>query len=90
MRPKIYSGISEINDSPVESERKTLPRGNGAWKGYAHVYSKLKEACMSIAKNPYLLQGEEHISMMAILGSGNEELMKYEMARCYSRGFINY
>ena len=77
-----------MKDDPVEQERKLLPQGNGNWPGYGHVYDQLQKAAHKIAEDPYLRCSDEHIQVMAILGCGHEETMKYEMARCYSRGFI--
>ncbi len=76
-------------DSPVEQRRKELPRGRGDWPGYSHVYANLAKGCEVIARNPYLRCSEEHINAMAILGSGDEHLMKYEQMRMRSRKFID-
>jgi len=73
-------------DSPVEKVRKTLPKGDGNWKGFDHVYSKIQTACHNLAKNKYCRCSNEHVYYMAVLGCGNEELMKYEMLILTSRG----
>ena len=46
------------------------------------------EATFAMAKDPHLRCSDEHVEVMAILGCGHEETMKAEMARCFSRGFI--
>ena len=74
--------------SPVEARLKELPRGNGDWPGYAYVWNKLQQACHAMAKTRYVHLSDEHVNAMAILGSGHEELMKYELMRCRDRGFV--
>jgi len=73
-------------DNNVEKIRKTIEKGSGNWNGYDHVYGKIQEACYYLRNNAYLSQ--EHEYMMAVLGCGHEERMKYEMALCYSKGYI--
>lgn len=80
--------LNQVRISPVDSRRMELPKGDGNWPGFDHVYSKLQEAAHRIAEDPRLLCSSEHIEIMAILGCGHEETMKAELARCYSRGWI--
>ena len=73
-------------ESPVEAERKTLPKGDGNWAGFAHVYKTISEACdkMGLSLNR---RSDEHVHAMAVLGCGHEETMKYEQMRLKSRGW---
>lgn len=73
-----------IIDSPVESLRKTLPQGDANWPSFGHVWSKLQEAAHYLASQRYMRLGDDHIRIMAVMGTGNEELMKGELMRCYS------
>lgn len=90
MRVK-HRAIGQMNAaahiSPVEEVRKQLPRGNGNWPGYAHVYNNIARACEHMARNGLLLT-DEHINTMAVLGCGDEKTMKYEQMRLTGRGFI--
>ena len=72
-----------IKDNPTEEIRKTLPKGDGSWKGFDHVYGQIAKACY---KFPRL--SDDHIYYMAVLGCGDEELMKYEMAVLKNRNII--
>lgn len=74
--------------SPVEQRRKELPRGNGGWRGYSYVYGRIQAACEAMGRTRYVALSEEHVNAMAVLGSGHEETMKYEMHRLRMRGFI--
>ena len=74
--------------SPVEQRRKELPRGNGSWAGFEHVYRNIAKACERMARAKYIYLSEEHINAMAVLGCGHEETMKYEQMRLRGRGFI--
>lgn len=64
-------------DSPVEFERKKLPRGNGDWQGYDHVYHNLQKTCETLAAGKYTYLSADHVFYMAVLGCGDEETMKY-------------
>lgn len=75
-------------DSPVETVRKTLPRGTADWAGFDYVYGKISAACEQMAQTRYVALSDEHVTSMAILGCGHEETMKAEMWRLRSRGFI--
>ena len=75
-------------DSPVETRRKELPRGNGDWPGYSHVYANIAAGCEKMARTPYVYLSGEHVNAMAVLGSGHEETMKYKQMRMRQRGFI--
>lgn len=81
-------------DSPVEQKRKELSRNypptpnfGGTRQAY-YVFSQLQQAAEAMARTPYVRLSDEHVELMAIMGTGNEELMKAEMWRCRSRGFI--
>lgn len=82
---KNKKGIQPIRDSIAEQIRKTLPNGYGSWIGFDHVYNKLKQACYKISNNYNL--SNEHDYLIAVLGCGHEETMKYEMSLCISRGW---
>ena len=58
-------------DSPVETRRKELPRGDGVWPGFAHVYANIalidaaivfleraKEQIAGRSKEPYIDTGD--------------------------------
>ncbi len=75
-------------ESPVETKRKALPRGDGDWAGFAEVYARLAAGCNAMAGTLYVYLSDEHVNAMAVLGSGHEESMKYEVMRMRSRGFI--
>jgi hypothetical protein len=77
-----------IQLSPVEQRRKELPKGDGQWPGYAHVYASISRACTKMAATPYIRLSDEHVNAMAVLGCGHEETMKYEQARLHMRGFL--
>ena len=74
--------------SPVDQRRKELPKGDGQWSGYAHVYASISWACGKMAITPYIRLSDEHVNAMAVLGCGHEETMKYEQARLRMRGFL--
>ena len=63
--------------SPVEEMRRTMPRGNGDWHGYSKVYSRLQAAAYHLAADEYTRCGEDHVAIMAAMGSGDEETMKH-------------
>jgi len=75
-------------ESPVSQRLREIPRGNGEWPGYSHVYANLARGCEAMGRNVYVRLSEEHINAMAVLGSGDENGMKYEQARMRRRGFI--
>lgn len=68
-----------VKDSPVDIERKNMPRGNGDWPGYDYVYSKLQDAANHLANGHYTNIGYDHVQIMAAMGSGHEETMKGAM-----------
>lgn len=74
-------------ESPVEQRRKELPRGDGSWPGFASVYKRISDACDVMGKTMYVALSDEHVNAMAVLGSGHEEQMKYELARLAVRSF---
>jgi len=85
---KRRTGLNDaMPDSPVERVRKSLPRGDGRWPGFDHVYLKIAAACEHMAQTVLRLS-DEHVTAMAILGSGHEETMKAEMWRLRTRGFV--
>lgn len=79
---------SKLKDSSVEKRRKELPRGDGSWKGYSYVYSKLQDAANYLAQNDHTYLGDDHINIMAAMGSGHEETMKGYMHLAFTYGFI--
>ncbi len=83
-------GRGMVLDSPVDHVRKQLPRGDGQWTGFDAVYMKLQEAAHRMAQEKYMLCSDEHVTLMAIMGSGHEETMKAEMHRLIGRGYITY
>ena len=77
-----------LPESPVDIERKELPRGSGKWPGFDAVYLNIERACEVMGRDKYLRLSDEHVQAMAVLGCGHEETMKYEQMRLRSRGFI--
>ncbi len=75
-------------ESPVDTVRKTLPKGDGNWPGYDVVCARLQAAAHKIAQERYLYLSDEHVTLMAIMGCGHEETMKAEVHRLIGRGFI--
>ena len=80
----------EGKNSQVEEILKELPKGDCNWPGYDHVRTKLAEACEFLSHGntghiaPTWL-GHDHVHLMAVLGCGDEETMKFELgkAKCY-------
>jgi hypothetical protein len=72
-------------DSPVEKRRKEMPQGDCSWPGYEHVVLTLQIAASNLARGHYTCLSDDHIDIMAALGTGHEETMKYYVgfARCY-------
>lgn len=81
-------------DSPTEQLRKELARDHPPTPGYAgsaagrYAFNQLQRAAEKMAQTQYVYLSDEHIRCMAIMGTANEELMKYEMMRCRDRGWI--
>lgn len=86
--PRTRTPNMPMPESPVVTRLRELPRGDGKWPGYAHVYRNIALACERMAKTRYVYLSEEHINAMAVLGCGHEETMKYEQMRLRGRGFI--
>jgi hypothetical protein len=59
-----------------------MPRGDGNWPGYAHVWDKLQEAAHSFTG--YSRLSTDHVDIMAAMGTGHEETMKHYMALAYA------
>ena len=76
-----------LADSPVEDERKTLPRGSGDWLGYEAVYRNISQACDKMAVSGHRLT-DLHVTSMAILGCGHEETMKLHQILLRTYGWI--
>jgi hypothetical protein len=87
MRYKTYKSLQN-QESPVEARRKELPRGQGDWVGFSHVYQNLSAGCNAMGRTDYVRLSDEHVNAMAVLGCGHEETMKYEQMRMRMRGFI--
>lgn len=76
MKPKKIKSIMSLQDNPTEKLRKTFPRGSGDWPGSGYVWNKLQEAACYLALNKQTYLSDDHIEIMAVMGTGNEELMK--------------
>lgn len=76
MKYKRHSNSFYPQDSPVDEERKKLPRGDAKWPGFDKVYTNLQAAArkMSLARHVHL--SEDHIWIMAVSGTGHEATMK--------------
>jgi hypothetical protein len=72
-----------LRDSPIETRRKEMPKGGGDWLGYDRCYDRLKSAAKHLAGNEYTRLGQDHIDIMAAMGSGHEETMKYYVHLAY-------
>ena len=77
-----------LRDDPIETRRKELPRGDGSWEGFDACYRRLQFAAKHLALNPYTRLGQDHIDIMAVLGSGHEETMKYYVHLAYTYNWI--
>ena len=77
-----------LRDSPVEARRKEMPKGCGDWFGYDRCYDRLKSAAKHLAGNQYTRLGQDHIDIMAAMGSGHEETMKYYVHLAYQNSWI--
>lgn len=78
--------------SPTEKILKDLPKGDCNWPGYDHVRTKLAQACEYLSHNntghrASTWLGGDHVRLMAVLGCGHEETMKYELARALTYGW---
>ena len=72
-----------LRDSPVEARRKEMPKGDGDWFGYDRCYDRLKSATEHLARSQHTRLSQDHIDMMAAMGSGHEETMKYYVHIAY-------
>ena len=77
-----------LRDSPVEARRKEMPKGGGDWFGYDRCYDRLKSAAEHLAGNQHTRLSQDHIDIMAAMGSGHEETMKYYVHIAYLYGWI--
>lgn len=75
-------------ESPVETIRKSLPKGDGKWRGFASVYRRISKACEEMARRGHHLS-EFHVETMAILGCGHEETMKARLLLLYESNWIS-
>jgi hypothetical protein len=82
--------INIPQDDPVEKLRKSLPQKDHDWPGHAYVWNKLQEAAhfLALNKNRYLYLSDDHVEIMAVMGTGNEELMKYQLLLARDRGWV--
>ena len=71
--------------SPVEKRRQELPKGDWNWPGADKVYKRLAEAAYSFTGHTHL--GEDHVNIMAALGSGDEETCKYYASLAITYGW---
>ena len=71
--------------SPVDVILKELPKGDCNWPGYDHVKAKLQQACAYFASSKQSHLNDDHVHLMAVLGCGDQETMKFELgkAKCY-------
>lgn len=79
-----------LRDSPVETRRKELPKGNADWPGYDRCYERLQFAAKHLAKNQYTRLCQDHVDVMAVMGSGHEETMKYYVHLAYQYNWIQH
>lgn len=87
-----------MNDSPVMREIRNGPRGNGQWTGYDKVYARLQLVAHKLGAGRRVYQtyyathcerpSQDHIDVMAALGSGHEERMKATLHYCITRGWL--
>lgn len=73
--------------SPVEIRQAELPKGNGDWPGFAHVWTKLQEASHYLAQGRQTCLSADHVECMAVMGSGHEETMKHQLSIAYAYGW---
>ena len=79
--------LKPMEVSPVEKRQVELPKGNGSWPGADHVYKKLQEACHYLASHRSTRLSDDHVELMAVLGNGHEESMKYKLSVAYAYGW---
>jgi len=77
-----------MKDSPVEELRKTLPKGDCEWAGYDHVWKNLQKAAHKMAQTRYVYLSEDHVWIMACMGTGHEETMKYAQMWAMTYGWV--
>lgn len=75
-------------ENPVEEALFSGSRGNGEWKGFGDVYTKISDACILMGKSESFHLNDFHIASMADLGSGDEERMKYRLGLLYTYNWI--
>lgn len=76
--------------SPVEKRVAELPKGDGQWPGADHVWKKLQEAAHYLARGKHTRLGADHVETMAVLGTGHEETMKYQLSIAYVHGWTRH
>jgi len=77
-----------LRDSPVEIRRKEMPRGDGSWPGFDRCYERLQSAAQYLSRNQYTHLSQDHIDVMAAMGSGHEETMKFYVHLAYAYKWI--
>lgn len=82
------NSMKMLSDSPVESRRKNMPRGNGDWPGFEKCYERLQSAAIYLSGSAHTHLNHDHIDVMAAMGSGDEETMKYYMHLAYMYKWI--
>lgn len=84
-------------DSPVERERKAGNCGNGKWDGFDVVYLRLQRVAERLGKGrtPSRLihascppPSQDHVDVMAAMGSGHEGRMKEWVMYAIGRGWL--
>lgn len=86
--------------SPVDTELRAGPRGDGRWRGYDAVYTRLQLVAHKLGASRKwwpacgrhgagcAAPSEDHVAVMAALGSGHEERMKAMLMHCRDRGWL--
>ena len=77
-----------LRDSPVEIRRKEMPKGDGGWPGFDRCYERLQGAAKYLSRNKYTYLNQDHIDVMAAMGSGHEETMKFYVHLAYQYKWI--
>lgn len=80
--------MKTLQDNPIEQARKAGLRGNGNWKGFNSVYTRIARGCEKMSQSKRIHLSEDHINSMADLGSGHEERMKWRLHWMYMYKWI--
>lgn len=77
-----------IQDSPVVTLQKQLPRGNAQWPGWEQVYWNLSLAADEMGRRRETRGNDFHVRTMAVMGTGHEETMKAHQLLLRSYGWL--